>query len=270
MLNPSPDSDRSKVDIFGVGLSVTNYADATRRIIDAARNRESFAVSALATHGLMEAVGDPDFLRVVNEIDLVTPDGQPVRWAMNLLHDTDLSDRVYGPDLTWQVCGAAAEAGIGIYLFGSKPETCERFAGAIRAEWPAAVIAGIQPDRFREATDEENADDIARINDSGAGVILVGRGCPRQERWVHSQRGKVFGAMLAVGAAFDYHAGTLAKPPALLQRVGLEWLWRLALEPRRLAWRYLTTNSRYIIELTRAVATKSRGGSARLESTRDG
>ncbi len=249
----------AKVDVFGIHMSVTDYDDATARIIAAGRDRTSYGVSALATHGLMEAVHDPTFRDAVNEIDLVTPDGQPVRWAMNLLHDTQLSDRVYGPDLTWQVCGEAAAEGIGVYLFGSTPETCDAFVSALRARWPHIRIVGVQPDRFREATPEEDEDDVARINESGAGVVLVGRGCPRQERWVHAHLGRIDGAMLAVGAAFDYHAGVLRKPPAFMQRVGLEWLWRLALEPRRLFRRYAVTNTQYLVHLSRALLARRAG-----------
>lgn len=245
-----------RVDIFGVDLSVTTYDDATERIIAAGQEKRSFAMSALATHGLMEAVHDPDFREVVNGLDLVTPDGQPVRWAMNLLHDADLKDRVYGPDLTWKVCGAAADAGVGIYLFGSTPETCDAFVAAILSEWPHAIISDVQPDRFRDATPEEDAADIERINASGAGVVLVGRGCPRQERWVGAHKGQVNAAMMAVGAAFDYHAGQLKKPPAWMQRVGLEWFWRLALEPKRLFRRYAVTNSQYCLELGKALVAK--------------
>ena len=248
-----------KVDVFGVQISVTDYAQATTRIIEAGRAHESFAMSALATHGLMEAVHDDDFLTVVNELDMVTPDGQPVRWAMNLLHNTDLSDRVYGPDLTWKVCKAAAEADVGLYLFGSTQETCDAFVDAIKSEWPAVRIDGVQPDRFREATPEEDAEDIARINASGAGVVLVGRGCPRQERWVHAHMGTIDAAMMAVGAAFDYHAGQLRKPPALMQKYGFEWLWRLGLEPKRLYKRYAITNSQYGVELVSALARKQLG-----------
>ena len=213
---------RSRVDVFGIQMSVTNYEDSIDQIIEAGRERRSFAMSALATHGLMEAVHDDDFREVVNGLDLVTPDGQPVRWAMNILHEAGLNDRVYGPDLTWKVVGAAADAGVGIYLFGSTPETCEKFVAAILKKWPHAIISDVQPDRFRDATPEEDAADIARINASGAGVVLVGRGCPRQEKWVGAHRGKVNAAMMAVGAAFDYHAGLLKKPPAVMQRVGLE------------------------------------------------
>lgn len=253
------DLELPRVSVFGVNLSVTHYEDAVERILDAAKNSQSFAMSALATHGLMEAAHDPEFADVVNSLDLVTPDGQPVRWAMNLLHGTGLTERVYGPDLTWMVCGAAADAGIGIYLFGSTPETCDKFVASILDEWPHAIISDVQPDRFREASPEEDATDIARINASGAGVVLVGRGCPRQERWVAAHKGQVNAAMLAVGAAFDYHAGTLRKPPAMLQRLGLEWAWRLALEPRRLFKRYAVTNSQYVALLAKAIFEKRTG-----------
>jgi N-acetylglucosaminyldiphosphoundecaprenol N-acetyl-beta-D-mannosaminyltransferase len=247
-----------RVDIFGVHLSVTDYEDATRRIIAAGEQKRSFAMSALATHGLMEAVHDPAFREVVNGLDLTTPDGQPVRWAMNILHKVGLEERVYGPDLTWKVCGAAADAGVGLYLYGSTPETCEAFVAAILTEWPHAVISDVQPDRFREATPEEDAEDIGRINNSGAGIVLVGRGCPRQEKWVGAHKGTVNAAMMAVGAAFNYHAGQLKKPPAMMQKYGLEWLWRLGLEPRRLFKRYAVTNSQYLVELTKAVVKRRR------------
>ena len=250
--------DAPQVDIFGVDLSITDYEDATRRIIEAGQEKRSFAMSALATHGLMEAVHDDEFRDVVNGLDLVTPDGQPVRWAMNLLHEAGLSDRVYGPDLTWKVCGAAADAGIGIYLFGSTPETCDAFVAAVLKEWPHAIISDVQPDRFRDATPEEDAADIERINNSGAGVVLVGRGCPRQEKWVGAHKGKVNASMMAVGAAFDYHAGQLKKPPSIMQKYGLEWLWRLGLEPKRLFKRYAVTNSQYVAQLGKALVAKRR------------
>ena len=123
MSNLSTPAER--VDIFGAQLSVTDYDDATARIIAAGKEHASFGMSALATHGLMEATHDPSFMDVVNGLDLVTPDGQPVRWAMNLLHNTELSDRVYGPDLTWKVCGAAADAGAVSYTHLTLPTNRE-------------------------------------------------------------------------------------------------------------------------------------------------
>ena len=258
----------SKVDLFGVNVSVTSYGHATAAIMDAARNHRSYAVSALAVHGLMEAVGDPAFRAVVNEIDLVTPDGQPVRWAMNRLHHTGLDDRVYGPDLTWKVIEAAAEEGVGIYLFGSTEETCDAFRAEIERRHPRAKVVDVQPDRFRDATPAEDEADIARMNGSGAGVVLVGRGCPRQERWVAAHRGQVNAAMLAVGAAFDYGAGNLAPAPAWMQRTGLQWLYRLGQEPRRLWRRYLVTNSRFLAHFGRALVRSRMGPSHRVGAAR--
>jgi exopolysaccharide biosynthesis WecB/TagA/CpsF family protein len=241
----------AKVGVFGIGISVTNYEQARDAIIAAARERRSFAVSSLAVHGLMESVRDPELARLVNQIDLVTPDGQPVRWAINILHGAGLKDRVCGPELTAMVCEAAAQQGIGVFCFGSTAQTCERFAAALRDRYPNIRIVGIQSDRFREATPEEDREDVRRINDSGAGIVLVGRGCPRQERWVATHRGRIDGAMMAVGAAFDFLAGNVKRAPVWMQRTGLEWLYRLAMEPRRLWRRYLITNGIFLFLLMR-------------------
>lgn len=243
------------VDVFGVELSVTTYDHAAEAVLEAAAERRSFGLSALAVHGLMEAVNDDSFRVKVNSLDMLTPDGQPVRWAMNALHGCDLADRVYGPDLTWVVLERAAERGIGVYLFGSTAETCRRFEDRIRGRFPNAIISGVQPDRFREATPEEDDADVARINESGAGVVLVGRGCPRQERWVADHLGRVDAAMLAVGAAFDYGAESLRPPPVWMQRVGLQWLFRLGQEPSRLWKRYLFTNSAFLYRFARALVS---------------
>ena len=237
---------KTKLPVLGVGVNPTTYAESVAAIMAAARERRSYAVTALATHGLMEAAGDRDFARVLRGIDVVTPDGQPVRWALNRLHDTRLDDRVYGPFLMLRLCAAAAEQEVAIYLYGSTPRTCELLAAALRARFPALRIAGVSPDRFREATPAEDAADVELITSSGAGLVFVGRGCPRQERWVAAHRGRVPAAMIAVGAAFDYIAGTLPVPPPWMQASGLEWLYRLRREPRRLWRRYLSTNSAFL------------------------
>jgi N-acetylglucosaminyldiphosphoundecaprenol N-acetyl-beta-D-mannosaminyltransferase len=238
-----------KVQLFEVGLSVVDYSRACEELISAARENRSFAMTSLATHGLMESVADPDLRRLISDIDLVTPDGQPVRWAMNLLHNTKLRDRVCGPDLMQLVCKTAAKEDIGIYLFGSTLETVEKLSRKLSEDFPGLKICGLQPDRFREATPEEDQEDIHRIHHSGAGIVLVGRGCPRQERWVAEHRGKVNAAMMAVGAAFDFFSGNLERAPRWMQRAGLEWLFRLLQEPRRLFRRYLVTNSLFLYRL---------------------
>ncbi len=244
-------SDIPEADLLGVRYSLVDYQQATEAILSAATANRSFGVSALAVHGLMEANQDPQLRAQINSLDLVTADGQPIRWALNGLRDAGLADRVYGPTLTWHVLEAAESAGVGVYLFGSTSEVAEGFASTIRKRHPTLNIAGIQPDRFRDATPEEDEADVARIVESGAGIVLVGRGCPRQERWVADHLERVPAAMLAVGAAFDYGAGAKKEPPQMIQRAGLQWAWRLAEEPDRLWRRYLHTNSRFLLAMAR-------------------
>jgi N-acetylglucosaminyldiphosphoundecaprenol N-acetyl-beta-D-mannosaminyltransferase len=253
----------AKVPLFGIGISATDYAGASAAIMDAARTKRSYAVSALATHGLTAAARDAELGDLVNSIELVTPDGQPVRWAMNLLHGTGLQERVYGPDLVAEVCAAAATEGMGIYLFGSTIATSRAVAEELPRRYPGLRVVGAQPDRFREATTDEDAADIERIRASGADIVLVGRGCPRQERWVALHRGRIPAPMLAVGAAFDYIAGNISRPPRWMQRAGLEWLFRLSQEPRRLFRRYLVHNSLFCLMLAREVLQKKSTASLR-------
>ncbi len=184
------------------------------------------------------------------------PDGQPVRWALRLLHRIQLPDRVYGPDLMRNLCGRAASEGIGVYLFGSTPNTCARLARSLEGGFPGIRIVDVQPDRFREASPEEDLADIDRMNRSGAGIVFVGRGCPWQEKWVASHLGQVWAPMVAVGAAFDFLSGEKAQAPRWMQDYGLEWLFRLVQEPRRLWRRYLITNSYFIFYLVRALMRK--------------
>jgi exopolysaccharide biosynthesis WecB/TagA/CpsF family protein len=237
-------------NVLGVRVYRTTYDEAVRQILDAARKRRSFAVTALAVHGLMSGVSNKEFGARLNQFDLVTPDGQPLRWSLNWLGSPKLADRVYGPTLTLRVCEASVKQRIGIYLFGSTPAVVQKMATNLESRFPKINIAGIQPDRFRNATPHEDLEDIERINSSGAGIVLVGRGCPRQEDWIYEHIGRVNAAMLAVGAAFDFIAGTLPQAPPLMQKYGFEWLFRLAAEPRRLWKRYLVTNSSFLYNIS--------------------
>lgn len=236
-----------KVDIFGVKYAITDYIKATEVIISAAKNRESFGVSALAVHGLIECYNNPQLKEKVNKLDLVVPDGQPVRWAMNSFYKAGLNDRVYGPTLTLEVLKKSDTERLSLYLYGSKQTTLDALAKNIKSWFPGIDIVGMHADRFRDATAEEDLQDIEKINSSKANIILVGRGCPRQEVWVSDHLGKINGAMMAVGAAFDFHAGTLEQAPSWMQNNGLEWLFRLFKEPQRLWKRYLFTNSKFIL-----------------------
>ena len=209
-----------KVDIFGIRYTVTDYDKASDEIIYAAKLNKSFGVSALAVHGLIECYNNPQLKEKVNKLDLIVPDGQPVRWAMNSFYKVGLADRVYGPTLTLEVLKKADKENLSIYLYGSKQSTLDAFSENIIRWFPNVSIVGIHADRFRNATPEEDLQDIEKINTSGANIVLVGRGCPRQEIWVSDHLGKVNAAMMAVGAAFDFHAGTLPQAPSWMQKNG--------------------------------------------------
>ncbi len=252
-------SPTDKAELFGVLVSPTTYEDVVDSVLVASKDQSTLGVTALATHGLMIANEDPEFRDVVNSLDIVTPDGQPVRWALNRFHGTGLDDRVYGPKLMWEICRAAADHSIPIYLFGSTQTTLDLLVDALKAAFPGIDIAGAQADRFRDATPDEDLLDIATIRESGAGILFVGRGCPLQERWVSEHADSIDMPMLAVGAAFDYHAGLLRKPPEAMQRVGLEWLWRLGLEPKRLWRRYFSTNSQFVAAWVRTEMARRNG-----------
>jgi N-acetylglucosaminyldiphosphoundecaprenol N-acetyl-beta-D-mannosaminyltransferase len=168
---------------------------------------------------------------------------------LNWMHRAGLSDRVYGPALTLRVLRRCADEGLPVYFYGSTVETLDKLASALQSKLPNLKIAGSEPSKFRPARPGEAAEIAQRIHDSGARLVLVGLGCPRQEVFTFTLRPLVAAPMIAVGAAFDYHAGNLRKPPPWFQRHGLEWVWRLALEPRRLWRRYLLLNPNYAARL---------------------
>lgn len=235
-----------KVNIFGIDFNVTDYDRASDIIISNAKKRNSIGMTALAVHGLIESLDNTHMFTQLKKISLIVPDGQPIRWVINSFYKLNLKAPVTGPNLTIEVLKKAEKEDISIYLYGSKPETLNKLINNYSKRFPNIKIVGIHPDRFREATHQEDLDDIRKINDSGAGIVLVGRGCPRQELWVANHVGKINAVMMAVGAAFDFHAGTLKKAPEWMQRNGLEWFFRLMQEPKRLWRRYLYTNSIFI------------------------
>lgn len=237
--------DRGKHNVLGVRIDAVDYEASVERIITAARKRQPLAVSALAVHGVMTGVLDRTHRYRLNRLDLVVPDGQPVRWALNRLHRARLSDRVYGPNLMLDVCRRAADEEIPVFLFGGSGELLDALQKRLAERFPRMQIAGVQASRFRCMTPAEKAETVEQIRQSGAGVTLVGLGCPRQEVWVYEFREALSMPLLAVGAAFNFHAGQLAQAPPFMQRHGLEWFYRLVREPRRLWRRYLLLNPMY-------------------------
>jgi N-acetylglucosaminyldiphosphoundecaprenol N-acetyl-beta-D-mannosaminyltransferase len=245
----SPANRPARFNVLGTAVSAVDYAQAVAVILAAAHERRPLAASALAVHALREAQMDRAFQCRLNSLDLATPDGQPVRWALNWLHATGLTDRVYGPFLMRELCAAAARERLPLFLFGGLPATLDRLQLALSARHPGLVIAGMQASRFRRITALEAAADARTISASGARLVFCGLGCPRQENWVHAMRPLLPMPLVAVGAAFALWAGERIMAPAWMQRTGLEWLYRLGQEPRRLAGRYLWHNPLFLLGL---------------------
>ena len=237
--------DQGKHNVIGVMVDATDYESAVSRIIAAAKASQPFSVTALAVHGVMTGHMDPEQKSRLNQFDLVVPDGQPVRWALNALHKTTLSDRVRGAELMARVLEEAAREGIGIYLYGSTPHVLGTLLENLRERYPELNIRGAEPSKFRRLSAAEKADVVGRIRDSGAKITFVGLGCPRQEVWAYEYRDALQMPVLAVGAAFEFHAGTTSEAPKWMQERGLEWLFRLKGDPRRLWRRYVVLNPWY-------------------------
>lgn len=235
-----------KRSLFGVGVSVTNYESIVAYAITQARTREHCIIDFAAAHVLVGGATSKAFRDRLNQFDALCPDGQPVRWSLNHFYGVKLTDRVYGPSCTLLLCEAAAREGISVYLYGASESTLALFRDALVARYPALKIAGAESPPFRPLTDEEDAAVIERINASGAGLVFVGIGSPKQENFAWAHRNSIRGVQLCVGAAFDFIAGTKRIAPAWMQRRGLEWVFRLVTEPRRLFLRYAITNSQFV------------------------
>lgn len=242
-------TDSGRFNVLGTLVNAVDLEAATAQVIAAAKEGRPLGVSALAVHGVMCGVDDPAHQYRLNHLEMVVPDGQPVRWALNWLHGAGLPERVYGPDLMHRVCERAAEEGLPVFLFGSAMDTLASLEERLCQLHPRLQIAGSRPSRFRAVTPVELEADLTMISESGARLVFVGLGAPRQEIWTFENGRLLSMPTLAVGAAFDYHAGNLRRPPGWMQRVGLEWLARLVQEPRRLWRRYLILNPRYLFLL---------------------
>lgn len=248
--------DLGKWNVLGVMVDAVDYEAAVNRIVEAAAERTPCSVSALAVHGVMEGVDDDVHRYRLNHIDLVTPDGQPVRWALRILHGVQLPDRVYGPRLTGRVLAAAEERDLSVYFYGSRPDVVDSLTENVRRAHPRLRIAGAEPSRFRRLSEAEEAELVARIRQSGTDLAFVGLGCPRQEVFAYENSIALGIPVMAVGAAFEYLAGLQTEPPEWIQRAGLQWAHRLVHNPRRLWRRYLLLNPRYAL---RVVAQRLRG-----------
>jgi N-acetylglucosaminyldiphosphoundecaprenol N-acetyl-beta-D-mannosaminyltransferase len=231
--------------ILGMRVDATSYTHAAEQTVRWARQAESRYVCIATVNNVIEAYEDPSYAAVMNGADLVTPDGMPLVWGLRML-GVPKATRVYGPDLTPVVCKLAAAQGIPVGFYGGTDEVLDALTANLARQIPQLEIAYRHSPPFREATPDEQRQTVEDINRSGARVLFVGLGAPKQERWMAAQKGQVTAVMLGVGAAFDFLAGKKRQAPRLVQQLGLEWLYRLVHEPRRLWRRYLYRNPRFV------------------------
>lgn len=245
MQPPSPENSRPRVSVLGAPIDAVGWAEALERVAQWAARRQSRYLCFCNVHSVVTARDDAGFARAIEGADLALPDGMPIAWMLRL-NGFPGQQRVNGPDFMWQCCGVAEQRGIAVYFYGSTPATLAALRHRLAVEFPRLVIVGMESPPFRALTSSEETATLSRIDDSDAGLVFVGLGCPKQELWSAAARGRVRAVLAGVGAAFDYHAGTLPRAPRWMQRHGLEWLYRLAAEPGRLWRRYLVTNTRFL------------------------
>ncbi len=239
-------SHNYKNEIFGVSVSSITRKQTVDAVIEAARNPAPFNVAFMPVHSLMVAVKDQEYRKIISQFDIVAPDGQPVRWALNRFQNAQLEDRVYGPDTMFDICAEAEINQLSLYLYGSSPEVLTKLQANLLSQFPNLKIIDAVSPPYGESPESEILEDITAINQSGAHILFVGLGCPKQELFSGKYKEQIQMPTLCVGAAFDFHAGTLAQAPSWMQKRGLEWLYRLIKEPRRLFKRYFLYNSSFI------------------------
>jgi N-acetylglucosaminyldiphosphoundecaprenol N-acetyl-beta-D-mannosaminyltransferase len=231
--------------ILGIRIAGTSYEDTTKRVISWASFGEYRYVYVANVHMIMEAYDSDDFRKMVNNADLVTPDGMPLVLLLRIL-GLRKQTRVYGPTLMKHICEASARDEVSVGFYGSTPETIKDLIHNLTAHIPNLKIGYTYSPPFRSLTPEEDKKIVKKINASNIKILFVGLGCPKQERWMFAHRGRVKAIMIGVGAGFDFHAGTVRQAPKWMMRLGLEWLFRLCMEPKRLWRRYLYNNPRFL------------------------
>jgi N-acetylglucosaminyldiphosphoundecaprenol N-acetyl-beta-D-mannosaminyltransferase len=232
--------------VIDINVNETSYESATQQIHNWAQAGESRYVCAANVHMLMEAFDSPEFAKVVHSADLVTPDGVPLVWMMRAKGQREQS-RVYGPTLMLHVLDTACCEDLSVGFYGSKPDVLNQLINRMLSRYKNLNVAFSYSPSFEPLSPEEDSIMIEKINRSGARILFVGLGCPKQEIWMSDHRNKVKAVMIGVGAAFDFHAGLKRQAPAWMQKIGFEWLFRLLMEPRRLWIRYLYHNPRFML-----------------------
>jgi N-acetylglucosaminyldiphosphoundecaprenol N-acetyl-beta-D-mannosaminyltransferase len=232
--------------ILGMRVDETSYADVNEKVEDWISAKVGRSIFAANTHMVMETYDDTAFRQVVNNTDLVTPDGMPLVWWLRW-QGVKGQSRVYGPDVMLHLCDFATKSGVPVGLFGSTPEVLESLKIRLSEKYPGLKFGFSKCPPFGELLGQDDWELIKEIMSSEIRILFVSLGCPKQEKWIAAHRNSLPVVMVAVGAAFPLHAGTLKQAPAWMQQAGLEWLYRLTREPGRLSQRYLVTIPRFLL-----------------------
>lgn len=254
-LNPASSIPaRQRGSVIGIPIDVISWAGAQNQLMTWASARSSRYVCICNVHSVVSATQDPAYRQAIEQSDMATPDGAPVAWTLRK-KGFESQPRVNGPDLMWALCADAQAQGVSIGLYGSRSCTLDLLTATLKTHFPALKIGYCVSPPFRTLNEAEDQAIVQEINASGVGLLFVGLGCPKQELWMAAHRGRIQAVMLGVGAAFDYHAGTISRAPKWMRSWGLEWLHRLLSEPRRLWRRYFGTNSLFIAKTARDYLT---------------
>ena len=239
-------SRSDRVNILGVGAMPLNLGKAVATLERWRTEGQRKYVCVISVHGLVVAQRDPAIRSALNHCGMATEDGMPLVWWSRLAGFSQ-ARRVCGSDLLEAVCSDGLQRGYRHYFYGASPEVLELLTDRLRRRYPGLIIAGSHSPPFRRLTADEDAKDVAAINENRPDFVWVGLGMPKQEKWMVEHLGKIDAtALIGIGAAFDFHAGTKPRAPIWMQRSGLEWLFRLMTEPRRLAHRYLIDNALFV------------------------
>ncbi|MGV8892079.1 MAG: WecB/TagA/CpsF family glycosyltransferase [Burkholderiaceae bacterium] len=236
--------------VLGASIDALSWNDAITQIVTWGAAHESRYVCVCNVHSVVTTTLDTEFKMAVNDADMSTPDGAPVAWALRRL-GFPVQERINGPDLMWRYLGEAERLGQTVFFYGSTEETLEKLRASISKHFERLDVGGMYSPPFRPLSQFEDETEVEMINRSGAHVVFIGLGCPTQEKWMATHRGRINAVMIGVGAAFDYHSGAIKRAPLWMQRKGLEWFYRLLTEPRRLYKRYLICNTLFTIGIAK-------------------
>jgi N-acetylglucosaminyldiphosphoundecaprenol N-acetyl-beta-D-mannosaminyltransferase len=239
----------AKVNVLGVGVSVLNLKDASEIILNAVRTKQKGFVAVTGVHGVSEAQSDPEFRRILNSAFLNTPDGMPMSW-LGRLQGFSHMDRVYGPDLMLKICQTTQNGEVRHFLYGGVPGVAEALEKALVKRFPGLCVCGCYTPPFRPLNAEEEEMLKTQLASCRPDIFWVGLSTPKQEKFMAAYHDRLPATiMIGVGAAFDILAGRKRQAPRWMQRSGLEWLFRLTQEPRRLWKRYLVNNPLFVLRI---------------------